>query len=112
MYLATDATLAALDFSKGNVEDTVVDNPPSRSARRTPVCLPSRLRDYRSTPIRQCSRSPMHHNVCMPQRQLYGKASLDRDEAKEKDHVHYSIQIPVEHGLVSPASQSQAAVRL
>jgi hypothetical protein len=24
------------------------------------------------------------------------------DEAKENDHVHYSINIPVERGLVSP----------
>jgi hypothetical protein len=107
MYSATDATSAALDFSKGNVEDGVVDSPPSRSAD----CLPSPLRDCRSTPIRQCSRSPAHHNVRTPQRQLYCKASLDMDEAKEKDHVHYNINIPVERGLVSPASQSQAAVR-
>jgi hypothetical protein len=111
MYSATDVALAALDFSKGNVEDGVVDSPPSCSAGRTPICSPPPLRDYRSTPIRQRSRSPMHHNVRMPQRQLYGKASLDRDEAKEKDHVHYSIQIPVERRLVSPTSQSQAAVR-
>jgi hypothetical protein len=33
------------------------------------------------------------------------------DEAKEKDHVHYSVNILVEQGLVSPALQSQAAVR-
>jgi hypothetical protein len=110
MYSTTEVTLAALDFSKGNVEDRVVVSPPSRSAGRTLVCSPSLLHDYRSTPIRQRSRSPTHHNIRTPQRQLYGRASLDRDEAKEKDHVYYSIQIPVEHGLVSPASQSQAAV--
>jgi hypothetical protein len=45
MYLATDATSVALDFSKGNVEDGVVDSPPSRSVGRTPVCSPSPLRD-------------------------------------------------------------------
>jgi hypothetical protein len=110
MYSTTDAASAALDFSKGNVEDGIVDSPPSRSAGRTPLCSPFPLRDCRSTPIRQRSRSPMHHNVCTPQRQLYCKASLDMDEAKEKDHVHYSVNIPVERGLVSPASQSQAAV--
>jgi hypothetical protein len=93
------------------VEDGVVDNPPSRSAGRTPVCSPSPLRDCRSTPIRQHSHSPTHHNIRTPQRQLYCKASLDKDEAKEKDHVHYSIKVPVERGLVSPALQSQAAVR-
>jgi hypothetical protein len=102
MYSATDAASAALDFSKGNMEDGVVDSPPSHSTGRTPVCSPSPLRDCRSTPIRQRSRSPTHHNVLTPQRQLYCKASLDMDEAKENDHVHYSINIPVERGLVSP----------
>jgi hypothetical protein len=111
MYSATDAASAALDFSKRNVEDGVVDSPPSRSADRTPICSPSPLRDCRSTSIRQRSHSPVHHNVRTPQRQLYCKASLDMDEAKEKDHVHCSINIPVERGLVSPTSQSQAAVR-
>jgi hypothetical protein len=112
MYSATDAASAVLDFSKGNVEDGVVDSPPSHNTGQTPVCSPSPLRDCRSTPIRQRSRSPTHHNVRTPQRQLYCKASLDKDEAKENDHVHYSVNIPVERGLVSPASQSQAAVRL
>jgi hypothetical protein len=111
MYSATDAASAALDFSKGNVEDGVVDSPPSRSVDRTPICSQSPLRDCRSTPIRQRSRSPAHHNIRTPQRQLYCKASLDMDEAKEKDHVHYGINIPVERGLLSPTSQSQAAVR-
>jgi hypothetical protein len=111
MYSATDTASAALDISKGNVEDGVVDSLPSHSAGQTPVCLPSSLRDCRSTPIRQHSRSPMHHNVRTPQMQLYCKASLDMVEAKENDHVHYSVNIPVERGLVSPASQSQAAVR-
>jgi hypothetical protein len=111
MYSATDAASAALDFSKGNVEDGVVDSPPSHSVEQTPVCSPSPLRDCRLTPIRQRSRSPTHHNVRTPQRQLYCKASLNMDEAKENDHVHYSVNNPVERGLVSPASQSQAAVR-
>jgi hypothetical protein len=111
MYSATDAASMALDFSKRNVEDGTIDSPPSRSAGRTPVCSPSPFRDYRSTPIRQRSRSPTHHNVRTPQRQLYCKASLNKDEAKEKDHVHYNVNIPVERGLVSPASQSQATVR-
>jgi hypothetical protein len=52
MYSTTDAASAALDFSKGNVEDGVVDSPPSYSAGRLHVCSPSPLRDCRSTPIR------------------------------------------------------------
>jgi hypothetical protein len=111
MYSATDPTSVTLDFSKGNVEDGVVDSPPSRNMGRTPVCSPSLLHDCQSTSIRQSSRSPTHHNIRTPQRQLCCKASLNKDEAKEKDHVHYSVNVPVERGLVSPASQSQTAIR-
>jgi hypothetical protein len=107
MYSTTDAASVALDFSKGNVEDGVVDSPPSRTAGRMPICLPSPLRDCQSTPIRQRSPSPMHQNVCTPQRQLYYKASLcDKEEAKEKDPVHYSVKVPGDLGLVSPTSQN------
>ena len=46
------------------------------------------------------------------QRQLYCKASVyNIEEAKKKDHVHYSVKVPIEPGLVSRASQSQAAMR-
>jgi hypothetical protein len=51
MYSAADAASAALDFSKDNMEDGVIDSPPSRSVGRTLVCSPSPLRDCRSTPI-------------------------------------------------------------
>ena len=58
IYSATDVVSAALDFSMGNVEDRVVDSPPSR-AQEMPIYSPSLLRDYRSTPfnkvhVRQC----------------------------------------------------------
>ena len=49
--LATDVASAALDYSKGNVQDGVINSPPSRSAGRMLVYLPSPLRDYRSTSI-------------------------------------------------------------
>ena len=111
MYSTTDATSAALVFSKGFVEDGVVDSPPNYSAGRTPSCSPSLLHDCRSTPIWQRSRSPTHHNVCTPQRQLYCKASFYKDEAKEKDHVHCSVNVLIERKLVSSASQSQATMR-
>ena len=110
MYSATDVASAALDYSKRNVEEGVLDSPLSRSTGRMHVCSPSPLRDCRSTSIRQHSRSPMHHNIRTPQRQLYYKASLNKDDAKEKDHVHYNVNGPVERELVSFASQSQAAM--
>ena len=45
MYSAIDVALVAVDFAKGNVEDGVVNNPPSRDAARLLVCLPSPLQD-------------------------------------------------------------------
>jgi hypothetical protein len=50
MYSATDAASATIDFVKGNVEDGVLNNPPSQDVARLHVCLPSPLRGYGSTP--------------------------------------------------------------
>jgi hypothetical protein len=41
---AADAASAAIDYSKGNIEDGVVDSPPSRGPSRTPICSPSPLK--------------------------------------------------------------------
>lgn len=41
---AADASSTAIDFSKGGVEDGVVDSPPSRGPVRTPACSPSPLK--------------------------------------------------------------------
>jgi hypothetical protein len=76
MYSAIDAASAAVDFAKGNVEDGVVNSPPSRDAARLHVCSPSPLWGYGSTPTRQCSYSPTKRTLCTPQRQLYCKATL------------------------------------
>jgi hypothetical protein len=51
MYSATDAASAVVDFAKGNVEDKVVDSPPSCSASETPSYLPFPLWECQSTPI-------------------------------------------------------------
>ena len=83
------------------MEDGIIDNPPSCSARRTPINLPFPLYNCRLTSIRHLSRLPTHRNVCKPQRQFYCKASLNKDEAKEKDHIHYSVNVPIEQELVS-----------
>ena len=45
MYSATIATSTALDFSKGNVGDGVVNSLPSHSTERTLVYSPSPLHD-------------------------------------------------------------------
>jgi hypothetical protein len=43
MYSATSAAFVAIDFAKGNVEDGVINSPPSCGTGRTLVCLPSPL---------------------------------------------------------------------
>jgi hypothetical protein len=88
MYSATNAASAALDFSKGNAYLFAI------SIAGLPV-------DPHPTAFTFANAS----NVRTPQRQLCCKASLcDKEEAKEKDPVHYSVKVPVEPGLVSPAS--------
>ena len=76
MYSATDAASAAVDFVKGNVEDGVVDSPPSQDAARVAVCSPSPLRGHGSTPSRERSHSPIKGSSRTPQRQLYCQATL------------------------------------
>ena len=49
MRSATDAASAAIDFSKGNVDDGANDSPPSRGPGRTPICSPSPLKRVSST---------------------------------------------------------------
>jgi hypothetical protein len=66
MYSATDAASVAVDFAKGNVEDGVVNSPPSRDAARLPMCSPSPLRGYGSTPTRQHSCLPKKGTLCIP----------------------------------------------
>jgi hypothetical protein len=66
MYSAIDVALAVVDFAKGNVEDRVVNSPPSQDAARLPVYSPSPLQGYGSTPTRQCSCSPTKETICTP----------------------------------------------
>ena len=41
---AADAAFAAIDYSKGNIEDGIVDSPLSRGPVKTPICSPSPLK--------------------------------------------------------------------
>ena len=41
---AADAASAAIDYLKGNIEDRIVDSPPSRGPVKTPICSPSPLK--------------------------------------------------------------------
>jgi hypothetical protein len=74
MYSAIDAASAAVDFVKDNVEDSVVNSPPSCGAGRSPMCSPSPLWGNGWTPTKQHSYSLIERTVRTPQRQLYSKA--------------------------------------
>ena len=41
---ATDAASAAIDYSKGNIDDGVVDSPSNRGPERTPLYSPLPLK--------------------------------------------------------------------
>ena len=97
MYSATDAAFAIADFAKGNVEDGVVNSPPSCSAVRSPVCSPASLRRCDWTPTRQSSCSLTEKTIHIPQRQLYSKLPIcSTEEAKEIDAVHYDKEVWVQ----------------
>ena len=77
MFSATDAASAAIDFSKTDVNDGVVDSPPSRGPWRSPVLSASPLqgspcvgRRHRSP-----SRSPHRSPSRTPRRQLYKRCT-------------------------------------
>ena len=77
MFSATDVASAAIDFSKKDVNDGVVDSPPSRGPWRSPVLSASPLqgslcvgRRHRSP-----SRSPHRSPSRTPHRQLYKRCT-------------------------------------
>ena len=41
---AADVVSAAIDYLKGNIEDGVIDSPPSRGPVKTPICSLSPLK--------------------------------------------------------------------
>jgi hypothetical protein len=79
---AADAASAAIDYSKGDVEDGVVDSPPSRGPGITPICSPSPLkravssRGYCFSP-KPRTDSPMSRKLILPLDEAPGHPRLD-----------------------------------
>ena len=71
MCSATNAASAALDFSKGNVEDGVVNSPTNRGAVRTPLCSLSPLKRAQSSRREVGLSSPNSRNQITSNRELY-----------------------------------------
>ena len=57
MFTTTHAASTVIDFAKRNVDDGVVDIPPSQGPMASPILSPSPLKLSRATPIwnRSCS---------------------------------------------------------
>ena len=69
MFSATDAASVAIDFSKKDVNDGVVDSPPSRGPWRSPVLSASPLQGSPCVGCRHHSPSRSPH--CSPLRTLH-----------------------------------------
>ena len=70
---ATDAASAAIDFSKGNVEEGAVNSLPSRGPGKTPICSPSLLKRIAYTPSQMHLQSPTRRADMTTHRKLYAE---------------------------------------
>jgi len=76
-----DVVSMAIDFSKGNMKESVVDNLPSRGPVKTLICLPSPLKWTASTPNLLRSQSPTSRVEMMAHKKLYGDAKGDSQDS-------------------------------
>ena len=94
MFSTTDATSAAIDFSKSNVDDGVVDSPLSRGLRRSPIVSPSPLQGSLCRPHSDRSSSPTPRSSNTPHRQLYKHCA---------DEAPLDVAVPVQVGCATAA---------
>ena len=98
MFSATNAALAAIDFSKSNVDDGVVDSPSSRGLRRSPIVSPSPLQGSLCRPRSNRSSSPTPRSSNTPHRQLYKHCA---------DEAPLDAVVPVQIGCATTAVRVQ-----
>ena len=81
LVLCHQCSFRAIDFSKSNIDDGVVDSPTSRGLRRSPIVSPSPLQGFLCRPHSDHSSSPIPRSSNTPHRQLYkhcaDKAPMD-----------------------------------
>ena len=94
LFSATNAASAAIDFSKSNVDDGVVDSPPSRGLKRSPIVSPSPLRGSLCRPRSDRSSSPIPRSSNTPHRQLYRQCV---------DEAPLDAVVPVQVGCATAA---------
>jgi hypothetical protein len=112
MFSATDAASAAIDYSKGNVEDGVVDSPPNRGLVLAPIFSPSPLKQSQSALIHSRSASPGPRTKDTPKRQLYRCRDLILPSFPTQIELAVDNFIPSPNmALVPPASHSYGSVK-
>ena len=94
LFSATDVASAAIDFSKSNVDDGIVDSPPSQGLKRSPIVSPSPLRGSLCRPHSDHSSSPTPRSSNTPHRQLYKQC---------KDEAPLDAAVPVQVGCATAA---------
>ena len=94
LFSATNVASAAIDFSKGNVEDGVVDSPPSRGPWRSPVVSASPLQGSPCTGGHDRSPSPNREPLKTPHRQLYKSGPIVVP-------LHARLEAVVQHASVA-----------
>ena len=94
MFSANDAASAAIDFSKSNVDDGVVDSPLSRGLRRSQIVSPSPLQGSLCRPRSNHSSSPTPRSSNTPHRQLYKHSA---------DEAPLDVAVPVQVGCATAA---------
>ena len=67
---AMDATSAAIDYLKGDIDDSVVDSPSGRGPERTPMCSPLPLKRVSSSQRRSLSPTPRTNGAASRKLQL------------------------------------------
>ena len=80
---AMDAASAAIDYSKGNIDDGVVDSPPSRGPKRTPLYSPSPLKRLSSSHRRSLSPTPRTDRATSRKLQLPLEGDIEHPRVKD-----------------------------
>ena len=102
---AADAASAAIDYSKGDVEEGVVDSPPSRGPTRTLICSPSPLKRTLST------RGGMFSPASRTEGATSRKLDLLVADVAGHPRLEHDAAHPAERGTVLPTVE-QAAIDL
>ena len=88
------SSFMAIDFSKSNVDNGVVDSPPSRGLRRSPIVSPSPLQGSLCRLRPDCSTSPTPRSSNTPHQHLYKHCT---------DKAPLYAPLPIQVGCASTA---------